>query len=58
MNDQSIMPFGAHKGKKLANVPASYFIYLWEQATWFSKTSDLGKYIEDNLDDLKKELKS
>ena len=28
MNDNSLMPFGKHKGEKLANVPASYLLWL------------------------------
>lgn len=28
MNDETLMPFGNHKNIKLANVPASYFLYL------------------------------
>lgn len=29
--DESIMPFGKHKGEKLENVPASYFLWLWNE---------------------------
>ena len=30
MTDDSVMPWGKHKGEKLANVPAAYL--LWPQA--------------------------
>jgi len=30
MQDDDIMPFGKHKGEKMANVPASYLIWLYE----------------------------
>jgi uncharacterized protein (DUF3820 family) len=29
MKDDSIMPFGKHKGKPLADVPGEYFHWLW-----------------------------
>lgn len=52
MTDNSIITFGIHKGAKLANVPASYLIFLYNQ----NKCSDgLREYIEDNLELLRKE---
>jgi len=33
--DETIMPFGAHKGKKLANVPADYLIWMYENNKLF-----------------------
>jgi uncharacterized protein (DUF3820 family) len=30
LTDSSIMPFGKHKGVKMANVPASYLLWLLE----------------------------
>lgn len=30
MDDHSLMPFGIHKGKKLANVPKEYLVFLYE----------------------------
>lgn len=29
-NDESIMPFGIHKGKALANIPDHYLKWLYE----------------------------
>lgn len=47
MNDNSLMPFGEHKGKALANIPESYFIWLHKN----NKCSgELKKYIEDNFE--------
>ena len=54
MNDNSIMPYGKHKGTKLANVPAQYLIWLYENTT--IKDKGLEAYIADNLDVLKQEL--
>lgn len=31
MTDESIMPFGKHKGVKLANVPADYLLFLHKE---------------------------
>lgn len=52
-NDNTVINFGAHKGKKLANVPASYLLWLYENN--ISHKPELKAYIEDNMDALKKE---
>jgi len=52
--DNTLMPFGTHKDKKLANVPAEYLIYIYEN---FNLNSKLKAYIKDNLDTLKQEIK-
>ena len=31
MNDESLMPFGKYRGAKLADVPASYLLWLWDK---------------------------
>lgn len=46
------MPFGMHKGKALANVPAKYLLYLYNNGV---DHSQLKKYIEANMDALQKE---
>ena len=50
--DKTILQFGAHKGKALANVPAGYLLYLHGEGC---KNVMLRNYIEDNLEALKKE---
>jgi uncharacterized protein (DUF3820 family) len=52
-DDDTPMPFGAHKGKKLANVPATYLLWCYEQS-WCK--GHLRTYIQNNLDVLKKEV--
>ena len=52
--DESPMPFGKHKGEKMANVPASYLIWLYDNRKC---SSDVKEYIEDNLDILQIEIK-
>jgi uncharacterized protein (DUF3820 family) len=54
MDDNSLMPFGAHKGKKLANVPAQYLLWLHKENKCFG---EIKKYIEENIDGLKLEYK-
>ena len=55
IEDTDIMPFGEHKGKKMANVPAKYLIWLYEQS-WLDKRYK--DYIKDNMDVLMDELKN
>lgn len=54
LNDDSIMPFGMHKGKKMEDIPATYFIWLWSEGK-AAKNTDVGNYIVRNLDDLRTE---
>ena len=54
MNDNSLMPYGKHKGTKLANVPAQYLIWLYENTE--IKISELESYIAYNLEVLRNEL--
>jgi len=49
------MPFGIHKGKKLANVPASYLLFLHKNGKCFPA---LKNYITDNLDALDQEVEN
>ena len=54
MNDNSPIPFGKHKGTKLANIPAYYLIWLYENNKCFG---ELKAYIKDNLELLQTENK-
>lgn len=50
MKDTDLMPWGIHKGKKMANVPASYLLWLYNN----NKCSgEVKTYIEENMDVLK-----
>lgn len=31
MTDNDLMPFGKHKGKKMANVPASWLVWFYDE---------------------------
>jgi hypothetical protein len=54
-NDNSLMPFGQYKGYKMANVPASYLLWIYDN---LQLREDLKKYIEDNKDVLKAQVKA
>ena len=56
LHDDDLMPFGKHKGIPMQDVPADYLYYLWHNGMKNqTKTSNVAKYIEDNLDVLKTE---
>ncbi len=52
MTDESLMPFGKFKGEKIANVPASYLLWCYDQE-WCR--GEIKKYIEENKEVLIKE---
>lgn len=53
LTDNDLMPFGKFKGIKMANVPASYLVYLYSNGLEAGNVKD---YIEDiGIDELKKE---
>lgn len=54
--DNTVINFGMHKGKTLANVPASWLLYMYD-IKGFDKQSPLGRYITDNLAVLKQQKK-
>lgn len=54
MTDESIMPFGKYKGEKMADVPADYLLWLYENNKC---GGEVKAYIEDNLQVIKDEIK-
>ncbi len=55
--DETLMPFGKHQNKKLANVPASYLLYLFNSPGGLSNHPRLKDYIEKNKEALELEVK-
>jgi hypothetical protein len=53
ITDNTPMPFGKHRGKKMANVPAPYLLWLHNS---ICDHPGVRKYINDNLEGLKKEV--
>lgn len=49
------MPFGKHKGEKMANVPADYLLWLLEHNKC---SADVTEYIRDNIEVLHAEIKN
>ena len=53
LTDESSMPWGKHQGVPMADVPADYLIWLWDN----NKCSGAVKaYIKENLEVLKQEV--
>jgi uncharacterized protein (DUF3820 family) len=52
-NDNSIMSFGKYMGKKMANVPAPYLLWLYEKGC---DHKGVKNYILANLEILKTEV--
>lgn len=53
MDDKSKMPWGIHAGKKMANVPATYLIWLFENQKC---GGDVLAYIRANESNLRQEI--
>jgi uncharacterized protein (DUF3820 family) len=53
LTDQNKMPFGKWTGTRLANVPADYLIWIYENKKC---NAEVAEYIKDNLEVLKKEV--
>lgn len=47
ITDESPMPWGEHKGKKLKDVPASYLSWCYQQ-TWIKDWRELYTYLKSN----------
>jgi len=52
-DDKTLMPFGKYKGTALANVPADYLIYAFEN---MNLSDPLRAYIRKNMEVLKAEV--
>lgn len=50
--DNTIMPFGKHKGKPMANIPAQYFLWLLNEGC---SHAGVKQYILENLQGLQQE---
>ncbi len=54
LQDDDWMPYGKHSDKKMANVPASYLLWCYENK---KIRNDVAWYVERNMDVLKEEVK-
>lgn len=52
LTDSDPMPFGKHKGSKMANVPADYLLFLYNKDL---PDGNVKEYIFDNLEALEAE---
>ena len=55
LTDSSRMPFGKYVNEKMANVSASYLLWLYDNNKCNQQVKD---YIEENIDVLKEEIKN
>lgn len=53
LTDHTPMPYGKYKGTPMANVPADYLLWLYENDRC---SDDVRDYIFDNLDIIKAEV--
>jgi len=53
LTDDSLMPFGAYKGKKMEDVPAEYLLYIFDNKKC---TAEVKQYIIENEDVLEMEI--
>lgn len=53
--DKTPIPFGAHYGKPMEDVPDGYLLYFWNERREWLKERHFGvyNYIKDNLDSIK-----
>lgn len=67
LTDNDLMPWGKHKGEAMANVPASYLVWCWEENELYYTEGILANgsiiavmdYIkETGIDYLRKEAKN
>ena len=54
LSDESLMPWGKHKDKRMIDVPAHYLLWLYDEKKC---AGEVLAYIEDNLDVLREEVK-
>ena len=52
IDDDTIMWYGAHKGKRMEDVPAAYLLWIYENT---NPISQLKEYIEDNMEILERD---
>lgn len=62
LTDNDMMPFGKHKGQRMANVPASYLLWLYERwrngdAPKSDEVFRVKVYVDSNLEVLRMEVK-
>lgn len=57
LTDDTPMPFGVkHRGTKMANVPASYLMWIYESVERDYYSQPVINYIKENMDAIKLEL--
>ena len=53
-NEDYVINFGKHKGKKVKDIPDDYLLFLWgDNGKGLYEGSPLKRYIADNIDAIK-----
>lgn len=55
LTDTDLMPYGIHKGEKMANVPATYLLIQYKKGN--SCHEGVKNYVEENLQIIEREAK-
>lgn len=55
MNDDSLMPFGIHKDKRLKDIPDDYLLWLYGEIDP-NKYPELAAYLKDNIEAIKSNI--
>lgn len=56
MTDETPMPFGKHKGKKMKHVPADYLLWMWDNGPELHKQNGgLADYVREHFTQLEQE---
>ncbi len=55
--DDTVMPFGEHQGKRLGDIPDDYLFWLWDQTWVETKFPGLYLYVEAFVEVTRKERK-
>lgn len=50
--DDTVMPFGKHKGVKMKDLPGNYLLWCFDQADLLDNHKGLAIYIDNNLDEI------
>jgi uncharacterized protein (DUF3820 family) len=55
MNEHSIMPTGKHQGKRMADIPANYLLWIFDNRRW-GRRRDLLIYLMEHEAQLREQL--
>lgn len=57
LTDDSLMPFGKHRGEKLSEVPAQYLLWIWDNGIYADPAIGMHHYIKEAFSALETEAR-